>query len=211
MRGCGGARSHPRNPRTDYHETMRRFLRKASVEREPLALTMTGVRMGERVLQVGVSDVRLTAMLAAKPGLSGHAAVVVSDERAAERARAAAAESGLLIDVHLAPLPALPLSDNAFDVVILHEAATTLAALDPGSRTQAIAECFRVLRSGGRLVALEAGTRAGISALLHRAPPPDPAYDAAGGTAAVLEKAGFRAVRLLADREGYRFIEGLKK
>ena len=181
------------------------------VEREPLAITMTGVRMGERVLQIGLSDARLTAKLAAKPGLSGHAALVVSDERASERARSAAAESGLLIDVHVAPLHALPLGDRTFDVVIVHDAAPTLAALDAGTRAQAMAECHRVLRSGGRLVTLETGTRTGIAALLHRAPAVDERYNAAGGTTAVLEAAGFKAVRLLADREGYRFIEGLKK
>jgi hypothetical protein len=38
----------------------------------------------------------------------------------------------------------------------------------------------------------------------------DAQYEAAGGTAAALEAAGFRAVRTLGDRQGYRFIEGLK-
>jgi ubiquinone/menaquinone biosynthesis C-methylase UbiE len=189
---------------------MRRFLRKSTVEREPLAVTMTGVRMGERALQIGLGDVRLTTMLAAKPGLSGHAALLVSDERAGERARAAAAESGLLIDVHVAPPDALPFPDGTFDVVILHDAAASLAALNAGARTRAVSECQRVLRPGGRIVTLEAGTRSGLSALLHRGPEPDPAYDASGGTAAALQAGGFRGVRLLADREGFRYFEGLK-
>jgi ubiquinone/menaquinone biosynthesis C-methylase UbiE len=189
---------------------MRRFLRKSTVEREPLAITMTGVRMGERVLQIGLGDVRLMSMLAAKPGLSGHAAVVVSDERDSDRARGAAAESGLLIDVHVAPLRALPVGDRTFDVVIVHDAATTLAAMDAGARTRALEECHRVLRPGGRIVTLEAGARAGISALLHRGPAPDQTYNGAGGTAAALEAAGFKRVRLLADREGYRYFEGMK-
>jgi ubiquinone/menaquinone biosynthesis C-methylase UbiE len=171
---------------------------------------MTGVRMGERVLQIGMGDARLTMMLAAKPGLSGHAALVVRDEPAAERARAAAAESGLLIDVHVAPRGTLPLGDGTFDVVIVHDAASALGAMDPAARTRPLAECHRVLRSGGRIVTLEAGTRAGLSALLRRAPAPDPAYDASGGTAGVLKSAGFRAVRLLADRDGFRYFEGLK-
>ena len=45
--------------------------------REPLAVTMTGVRMGERVLQIGMTDASLTGVLSAKPGLSGHAAIVL--------------------------------------------------------------------------------------------------------------------------------------
>ncbi len=189
---------------------MRRFLRKSTIEREPLPVTMTGVRMGERVLQIGSADTRLTALLAAKPGLSGHAAVVVADQRAAERARATAADAGLLLDVQVAPLPALPMADGSFDVVILHDAAATLTGLDAESRARAGAEAHRVLRAGGRLVTLEAGTPAGLRGMFRRGTPVDPAYEAGGGTAAVLEAAGFRAVRLLADREGYRFFEGLK-
>ena len=189
---------------------MRRFLRKSTVEREPLAVTMTGVRMGERVLQIGAADARLTSLLAAKPGLSGHAAMVVSDEREAGRARGAASESGLLVDVHVAPLPALPLADGSFDVVIVHEAAATLSALDAPARARAAGEIFRVLRAGGRVVALEAGTPTGLRAMLRRGTPPDPAYEGGGGTARILEAGGFKAVRLLADREGYRFLEGLK-
>jgi ubiquinone/menaquinone biosynthesis C-methylase UbiE len=189
---------------------MRRFLRKSSVEREPLAVTMTGVRMGERVLQIGLGDARLTSMLAAKPGLSGHAALVVRDEGEAERARAVASESGLLVDVHIAPMHALPLADRAFDVVIVHDAAAALAPLDARMRVQAIADSHRVLRPGGRMVALEPGTPTGLLAKLRGAQPPDTAYNASGGTLATLQAAGFKAVRLLADRDGYRFFEGLK-
>jgi ubiquinone/menaquinone biosynthesis C-methylase UbiE len=189
---------------------MRRFLRKSSVEREPLPVTMTGVRMGERVLQIGLGDARLASLLAAKPGLSGHSAIVVRDEQEAERARAVAAEAGLLVDVHVAPIHALPIEAGTFDVVIVHDAAAALATLAASARTQAMAESARVLRSGGRLIALETGTATGLRSVLRRAQPIDPAYEADGGTAAVLESAGFRAVRLLADRDGYRFIEALK-
>jgi SAM-dependent methyltransferase len=189
---------------------MRRFLRKSTVEREPLPVTMTGVRMGERVLQIGSADARLTSMLAAKPGLSGHAAIVVSDDSAAERARATAAESGLLVDVHVASMAALPLPDASFDVVIVHDAAAMLQALDPPSRVAAARESHRVLRAGGRVVALEPGTATGLKAMLRRSPPADSDFEASGGTAHILEAGGFRAVRLLADREGYRFVEGLK-
>ena len=190
---------------------MRRFLRKSGVQREPLAITMTGVRMGERVLQVGVADTALTSTLAARPGLSGQSAIVVSDERAGDRARAIATESGALVDVHVAAPQAIPLADGVFDVVVFHNAAALLAPLDAAARARAMAECHRVLRPGGRVVALEAGTPSGLGALLRRAPATDPAYDDAGGTSAALEAGGFKPVRLLADREGYRFFEGLKR
>ena len=57
------------------------FLRKSTLERLPLV--MAGARMGERALQIGVDDASLTGAIAAKVGLSGHAAVVVADAPAA--------------------------------------------------------------------------------------------------------------------------------
>jgi SAM-dependent methyltransferase len=184
------------------------FLRKSSIAREPLAVTMSGVRMGERLLQLNAPDARLAAMLAAKPGMSGHSAIVISNERDADRARAAVAESGVLVDVTTTSLDALPFENDAFDVVVMHNAAGTLAPLDAAMRTRALSDCRRVLRAGGRIVALEPGARTGLSALLHPAPGIDASYESAGGTVAALEAAGFRQVRLLADREGMRFVEG---
>jgi len=63
------------------------FLRKSRVA--PLPVTMSAVRMGERVLQVGVDDPAVASAIAAKVGLSGHAALAVADERDAARARGA--------------------------------------------------------------------------------------------------------------------------
>ena len=186
------------------------FLRKSSIGSEPLAVMMSGVRMGERLLQLNAPDARLAALLAAKPGMSGHSAIVVSSDRDADRARAAVAESGVLVDLKTASLDALPFGNDTFDVIVMHNAAGTLSPLDAAMRTRALSDCHRVLRDGGRIVALEPGTRSGLSALLHSAAG-DAAYESAGGTVAALEATGFRQVRLLADREGMRFIEGRRE
>ena len=119
-------------------------------------------------------------------------------------------DSQVLVDVQAAPLDALPFGEASFDAVVLHGAAGVLAPLDAMARTRALTAARRVLRSGGRLVALEAGTATGLTARLRPSKPADPAYEAAGGTVAALEAAGFKPVRLLADREGTRFIEGMK-
>jgi ubiquinone/menaquinone biosynthesis C-methylase UbiE len=189
---------------------MRMFLRKSSVGAEPLAVTMSGVRLGERALQVGLDDPRIAAALAAKTGMTGQATIVVSDEGAAASARTAVVDAGGLGDVHVVgPMHPLPFADEAYDAVVIHTARGLLATLAPDDRARLVAECRRVLRAGGRVIALEAGSPTGLRGLFGGAKR-DVQYEAAGGTAAVLETAGFRAVRTLGDRQGYRFIEGLK-
>jgi SAM-dependent methyltransferase len=189
---------------------MRRFLRKSTVGSEPLAVTMSGVRLGERALQVGLDDPTIAALIAAKTGMTGQASLIVGDEAAATSARDAVAEAGGLGDVHLVGgLHPFPFADEAYDLLVLHTARGLLASLPRDRREQLLAECRRVLRTGGRLLALEAGTQTGLRSLFGGTKP-DPGYESAGGTAAALEAAGFRPVRTLGDRQGYRFVEGLK-
>ena len=59
------------------------FLRQSTVGREPLAIAMSGVRMGERLLQIGMDTPVVSGLLAAKPGLSGESAMVVPDDATA--------------------------------------------------------------------------------------------------------------------------------
>jgi ubiquinone/menaquinone biosynthesis C-methylase UbiE len=176
------------------------FLRESTVGREPLAVAMSGVRLGERVLQLGITDPRVMGALAAKPGLTGESAIVVTDEAAAERARRAAADAGALVRVEVHPLERLPFENGSFDVALVH------AGVQAGiPRAELLGECRRVLRSGGRIVVLEAGTRKGLAGIFRAREPRE-----AGATSQELEAAGFRAVRILGDRDGCRFIEGLK-
>ena len=178
------------------------FLRKSTLERLPVV--MSGVRMGERALQIGVDDSDLVGAIAAKVGLSGHAAVVVTEERHAEKVRAAAARAGALVDVQVAPLDSLPFGDEAFDVVVLHAAGVNPA--HAGNQSVGILrDALRVLRGGGRLVIIE-GSGSGLVTRLRM-----PARMDTTGTLSALDAAGFTATRLLAEREGYAFLEGLKR
>jgi SAM-dependent methyltransferase len=188
---------------------MRPFLRKMRA-REPLVVTMSGVRMGERVLQIGVDDPRLTGTLVAKVGLSGHAAIAVGSEDAAERARQGSADSGGLADVHVTTFDTLPFAAHEFDVVVVHSAGGLLASFESGGRLLLLRECHRVLRPGGRLVTVEAGARTGLRALFQRPVSTNPDYEQAGGAAGALGAAGFKPVRTLAERDGYRFTEGFR-
>jgi ubiquinone/menaquinone biosynthesis C-methylase UbiE len=189
---------------------MRMFLRKSAVRRDPLVIAMSGVRMGERLLQVGIDDPAVLGALAAKVGISGHAAVVTIDDRTAARAQAAIADASTLADVSVTADGNLPFDDNSFDVVVVHSANGLLASLDQQVRLRLLQHVLRVTRRGGRVIVTEAGERSGVKALLAPAPKRDERYEAAGGTTAAMQTAGFKPVRLLADRDGYRFTEALK-
>lgn len=181
---------------------MRMFLRQSTVGREPLAIAMSGVRMGERLLQIGVDTPAVTGLLAAKPGLSGNSSIVVGDEATAEKARRAVAETSASVDIHVHALSSLPFGDASFDLVVINNrSGDTLSAPTASSM---LADCRRVLRSGGRVVVIGKGSASGLAALFPRkgSDPPDASEQD-------LQAAGFRAVRMLGDRDGYRFVEGL--
>ena len=179
------------------------FLRKTRVE--PLPVTMSAVRMGERVLQIGVDDPRVASAIAAKVGLSGNAAIAVTDERDAARAQAATTNAGILVDVKVTPLVPLPFDNDVFDLVVVHAMRGPISSLDAHARVEAMSEWRRVLRRGGRLMTIEVGPATGLTSVFKQQRTRD-SYD----IVTALEAAGFRPVRVLGEREGYRFTEGMK-
>ena len=168
---------------------------------------MTAVRMGERVLQIGINDPALAAVLAARTGLSGHAVIVVPDDARAERARRACADNGTLAEIVVTPLDRLPLETADIDVVIVHSVDNLLGELDAMTLAALTRECRRVLRVGGRLIVIEAGERSRLAALLGKGASATRSTEASVQT---LEAAGFRTARIIGDSEGLRFTEGLK-
>ena len=184
------------------------FLRKTRLE--PLPVTMSAVRMGERVLQIGVDDPAVASAIAAKVGMSGNAAIAVIDDREAKRAKDAASRAGVLVDVKVTPLALLPFDNDAFDLVVIHSTRGLLSSADTTTRHAAMREWRRVVRHGGRVMTIERGRATGIKALMRQARTTDDSYESGGGVVSALEAAGFRPVRLLAEREGFKFAEGIK-
>lgn len=182
---------------------MRGFLRPTTVGKEPLAVAMAGIRAGERALQIGLADPVVAQALAVKPGLNGYAAVAVTGRESAERARRMMARSGAVVDVATTDLRSLPFEESAFDVAVLHNRDGLLSRLGPGAGERLCGECRRILRNGGRLVVFERGRPTGLSAVFRSRR----IDQAPSGTIAALEAAGFRAVRLLGERDGLRFLE----
>ena len=174
---------------------LRMLMRKRGAQSmDPLQVSMTGVRMGERFLQIGCHDKALLAGLAAKVGLSGTAALAAFDDEQAARASSVGAKIGALIETRRIEGRALPFDGDQFDMVVVDDTNGSFGTIDAGTRLAYLRDAARTLRHGGRIEVVE-----GVSA---RAP----GYDALGD----LTAAGFKPVRELAQRDGFRFLEGLR-
>jgi SAM-dependent methyltransferase len=174
-----------------------------------LVVGMTGVKMGDRFVQIGCANgIRLGAV-AVKVGLSGRAAAVVPDETSATRARKGAEAAGALVEIEVAPPTRLPLEDDAFDVAVVDDTAGLFGSMRAEDRVLTVRELVRILRPGGRAMIIGAVPRGGFGALLTRTQS-GPPFTASGGSARALQADGFASVRLLAEREGLVFVEGMK-
>ena len=174
-----------------------------------LIVGMTGVKMGDRFVQIGCAHGGRLAAVAAKVGLSGRAAVVAPDESSAARARKAGADAGALIEVEIAPPSRLPLGDDEFDLAVADDTGGLFGTMRPEGRVASIREIVRVLRPGGRVLIIGAAPRGGLGAVLSRTQS-GPPFVASGDATLALEADGFRSVRTLAEREGLVFVEGIK-
>jgi ubiquinone/menaquinone biosynthesis C-methylase UbiE len=174
-----------------------------------LAVGMTGVKLGDRLVQVGCGDGGRLGAIAGNVGLSGSAVVVAPDESSAARARKGAANAGVLVEVEVAPPSRLPLDDDSIDLAVVDDTAGVLGSLPAEDRARSIRELLRVLRPGGRVMIIGSAPRSGLGALLSRASV-GPPFAASGEANKALQADGFRMVRTLAERDGLAFVEGVK-
>jgi hypothetical protein len=160
---------------------------------DPLHVAMTGVRMGEKFLQIGCSDKALLAGLAAKVGLSGSAAVVVRNRAEATLAESIARKIGALIDVTTTDIGhEWPFAQSAYDMLVIDDTAGEFRGdelVTPGLRN-----AFGSVRPGGRIE------------VVTKIDTPHEKVDFVERLAA----AGFKPVRVLTERDGLRFVEGLR-
>lgn len=170
-----------------------------------LEVSMAGLKLGSRVLQIAGGDGELIAAMAAAVGLSGRACALVQDRGDAAAVERAAAQAGVLVEVEAAQPGPLPYDREAFDLVAIKD---LLGGMRPNERVATLQEARRVLRVGGRCLVIERSPRGGLGALFSRQAL-DRQY-AAGGAVTALEAERFRGVRILSDRDGLRFTEGTK-
>lgn len=174
----------------------------------PLVVGMSGVKLGDRVVQIGCAHGGYIAAIAMKAGLSGRV-VVAGDPRAVARAEKGGAALGVLVETVTITEAALPFEENSFDLGIVDDTGGGFGALGADDRVAFVRELARVVRPGGRAMVIGTVPRQGLAALLSRGQS-GPSYAASGQATVALEADGFRGVRTLAEREGLIFVEGIK-
>jgi len=179
-------------------------LRKSS--EELLAVSMAGIKLGDRLLVVGCADPILIARLAVKTGLTGRAFAVDEQERVVTAAAEIVGREGALIETAPAPWSALPLEADSFDVAIVRD---VLPHLDAEVRSGCVREVLRVLRPGGRCLVIDGKGRTGLATFARGASGATD-YASGGGPVHTLTAQGFKAARILAEREGLVFAEAVK-
>jgi ubiquinone/menaquinone biosynthesis C-methylase UbiE len=174
-----------------------------------LVVGMTGVKMGDRYLQIGCAHGGRLGAVAAKVGLSGRAVVVVPDDASASRARKGAENAGVLVEVQVARPTTLPVDDASFDVAVVDDTAGLFGRMSEEDRRRAVGELARVVRAGGRVVMIGTTRRAGVAAIFSRGPEA-PAFVSSADATNALNAHGFRSARIIGEREGLAFVEALK-
>jgi ubiquinone/menaquinone biosynthesis C-methylase UbiE len=181
-------------------------------QKHSLAIAMTGVSLGDRLLNIGCTDSSLLAAISSKVGLSGRACAIVPNEAAAARAQRGAQQGGVLVEIETGNLTSFPFEDGAFNLIVVDNQEGLLSSMQPEQRVALLRQAFRTLAPRGRIVVIEAAARGGLGRLLKSRTqgPDDSLYRSAGGALAALQAEGFRAARLLAEREGLSFFEGVR-
>ena len=139
-------------------------------------------------------------------GLTGHAFAVDEDAQAVTAAAQTALREGALVETATVKWGALPLESESFDVAVVRGVLPRIIA---EARTACLSEVQRVLRPGGRCLVIDGKGRQRMAGSARSGPAADD-YAAPDGPVHVLLAQGFKAARLLAEREGLLFAEAVK-
>jgi hypothetical protein len=163
------------------------FLRKPAREEAPLVVSMTGVRLGDRVIYAGTNPALLMP-LAARTGLSGQVLAVSTD---ATTLKAKAEREG-----HLVEAATEPPTDGSYDIAVVETS---------GEWAGMIARLVAAVRPAGRIVVMIGAPVQGPLAFLKAARGPEP-----GLVVESLERAGWHRARSIGGRDGLEFVEAMR-
>jgi demethylmenaquinone methyltransferase/2-methoxy-6-polyprenyl-1,4-benzoquinol methylase/phosphoethanolamine N-methyltransferase len=107
------------------------------------------IKPGESVLDVGCGTGGVTIPAGQRVGVSGKAAGIDPSAEMIEVARKKAQRKGLDIDFRVGVIEALPYPEASFDVVT---SSLMMHHLPADLRVKGLAEIYRVLKPGGRLL-----------------------------------------------------------
>ncbi len=117
-----------------------------------MTLDLAGVLPGDRVLDIGCGTGALTLPAKERAGATGEVAGIDASLPMIDVARRKAQKRGLDVDFRLAAAEALPYPDGHFDLVL---SSLMLHHLPDDVKRQAFAEVRRVLKPGGRFLAVD--------------------------------------------------------
>lgn len=179
-----------------------RLLRGVSA-RDDLIVAMTGPKLGDRLLVVGLEDPHLLGLVGKPVGITGRACGIDASSEVARRAGERALRAGVLVEVEHAPFASFPFDAASFDVALVRPLGAL--AEDP-NLLAALASVGGVLRDGGRCVVVADLPQGGVRSLLPAKAGPTPAH-----LLQLLAQSGFRGPRVIAERGGLAFVEAIHR
>lgn len=133
------------------------FGRISEMRRE--TLRVADIQPSESVLDVGCGTGSLTRLAASKVAPTGRVAGIDASPEMIATARQKAAKEAPAIDFRVAPIEQLPFGSDEFDVVL---SSLMLHHLPDDVKAQGLVEVLRVLKPGGRLVAVDLAAVRGL-------------------------------------------------
>jgi ubiquinone/menaquinone biosynthesis C-methylase UbiE len=127
-------------------------------------LDLARLEAGESVLDIGCGTGTLAIAARRRVGPSAIVHGIDASPEMIARARRKATRAGADVVLEVAPAQALPFADARFDVVL---STVMLHHLRRNAREQAVREARRVLRPGGRLLAVDFVKSSGKGLLAH--------------------------------------------